>query len=174
MMAATRWRTAVTVVGWLLVIQAGFGVVGGAFELALKPMLVPSEVNLASIPDLDELMPGHRDLPPLVGALGAAIWAGLGFNLALLGAAIGFLRRQKWGWYGVVVVHILAAGGLFMFLPTVFGGVLAVAAPGASPLLPWALSLLAVLPALALIGFLLLDPVVRQFEARREPPPPSA
>ncbi|MFO7676461.1 MAG: hypothetical protein R6X12_09125 [bacterium] len=162
-----------TVVAWLLILQAGFGAAGSGIEFALRPLLVPPEARALDVPGAEELVPGYRVLSPLVRLLEALIWAGLAFNAALLAGAVGLLRRRKWGWYAVVVLHILAAGGLFTVLPTAFGGVLGVAAPGASPFLPWLLSGLAVLPALVLIGFLLLDPVVGQFEAGGEPAPPA-
>lgn len=158
-MPAGRWRVALTVVAWLLILQAG----SGTFSAGLGLLLLPVS-GAAAAPGAEEFLPGAHLLGPMLDLLRAAVLVGAVLSLTLLVGAVGLLRRRRWGWYAVVIIHLVGAGGLFALVPTVFGTVLEVAAPGSSPLLPWALSALAVLPALALIGFLLLDPVLRQFE----------
>lgn len=158
-MPAGRWRVALTVLAWLLILQAG----SGALSAGLGLMLLPASAATA-VPGGEKILPGAHLLGPMISLLRAAVGVGAVLSLALLAGAVGLLRRRRWGWYVVIAVSAIGAGGLLAVLPTVFGTVLEMAAPRSSPLLPWALSLLAVLPALALIGFLLLDPVLRQFE----------
>jgi hypothetical protein len=163
-----HWRSALTVFGWLLLLQAAVGLVFGVPSLMFRNILGPGDLA-RDIGGSGQLVPGYEALPGLLGMLEVALWAGLGFNLALLVGAIGLLKRQKWGWYTTVVVHVLVAGGLFIFLPNAFESILAAAAPATSPLVPWLLALLAILPALTVVAFLLLGPVVRQFERPAEP-----
>lgn len=165
-MTDRHWRVALTVFGWLLLLQSALGLASGVLGLLARGLLASGGVG-AGVAGAGELVPGFEALPGLVAMLDIALRAGLAFNAAQVAGAVGLLGRRKWGWYVTVIVHILVAGGLFVFLPTVFGSVLTVAAPNESPLMPWVLSLLAVLPALAVVGFLLLTPVVGQFESRR-------
>lgn len=167
-MPAHRWRVALTVVAWLLILQSGSGALSAGLGLALQPLRAVG--TTAEVPGAGEIFPGRDALLPTLRLLETVVRVGFFFHLALLAGAVGLLRRRRWGWYAVVLLHIAGAGGLFAVLPTVFGEVLALAAPGAPPLLTWALAVLAVLPALALIGFLLLDPVLRQFAGAQATP----
>lgn len=170
-MTDRHWRVALTVFGWMLLLQSALGLASGVLGLLARGLLSPGDIG-AGVVGAGELVPGYEALPGLVAMLDIALRAGLAVNAAQLAGAVGLLRRRKWGWYVTVIVHVLVAGGLFAFLPTVFGTVLTVAAPNESPVMPWLLSLLAVLPALAVVGFLLLTPVVRQFEAAPAPGKP--
>jgi hypothetical protein len=167
-MTDRHWRSVLTVFAWLLILQSILGLVSSVLGLLLQGLFVSGNIG-PGLAGAEELVPGYEALPGLVGLLAVMLWAGLAFNGALLVGGFGLLRRGKWGWYTVVVVHILAAGGLFVLLPTAFGGILAMFAPNASPLMPWLLALLAALPALAVVGFLLFGPVVRQFERPAAP-----
>lgn len=160
-MPGRGWRVALTGVAVLLGLQAG----AGALCAGLGLLLLPAPAADATVlPGAEEFLPGGQLPGPMTGLLWVAVWVGLVLSLVLLMGAVGLLRRRKWGWYAVTVTQVLGAGGLFAVLPAVFGAFIELAAPGSWPLLPWALSLLAVLPALGVVGFLLLGPVLRQFE----------
>ncbi len=156
--ATRRWRVSLTLVGWMLLVQAAFACVVGAAELVFRPTLLPVEPMIFA---------GEIGVADISGVLRLAMLFSrfsLLLNAILLAGSIGLLKRQKWGWYMVVLVHMVGIVALFILVPPLFGGLLAIFGTDASGLLPWVFALLLALAPGAMIAFLLFGRVVRQFD----------
>ncbi len=87
-------------------------------------------------------------------------------SLALLVGSIGLLRRKKWGWYTVVVVHVAAAAAVFVWVMPMFENLYRALDPRNAGAMALAMSVLGALAPAVVVAFLLLRPVVSQFERK--------
>ena len=91
-----RWRIAVTVTAWLLIVQSALAIFSGLVGIVLAPLADPevmlsqlgSSVDRSSIAMFETLM-RQTALLNRIQTVG---------SLALLVGSIGLLRRRKWGW----------------------------------------------------------------------------
>jgi len=157
-----RWRIAVTVTAWLLIVQSALAIFSGLVGIVLAPLADPevmlsqlgSSVDRSSIAMFETLM-RQTALLNRIQTVG---------SLALLVGSIGLLRRRKWGWYTVVVVHVVAAAAVFVWVMPMFEGLYrALDARNAGPM-ALMMSILGALAPAVVVAFLLLRPVASQFE----------
>jgi hypothetical protein len=85
-------------------------------------------------------------------------------SLVLLAGSIGLLLRKKWGWYMVVVVHVAAAAAVFIWVMPMFKNLYSALDPRNAGAMALAMSVLGALAPAVVVAFLLLKPVVSQFE----------
>jgi hypothetical protein len=158
-----RWRITLTVGAWLLIAQAGLAILGGFFGIALAPLADPGAmvgqlgpyVDQSSVAVFETLMRQAASLNRLqtVG------------SIVLLAGSIGLLLRKKWGWYTVIVVHVAAMAAVFIWVMPMFENLYRALDPHSAGTMALAMSVLAALAPAAVVAFLLLRPVVSQFEA---------
>ncbi|MBM3314251.1 hypothetical protein FJY71_00205 [candidate division WOR-3 bacterium] len=137
-------------------------------------------VGLVSLPGLT----GGLDLGQLAGLLDAGAltrieglmrqavlltWVQTGSGLVSLAGAVGLLRRQKWGWYATALLNLGSVFACLFLAPGVLAPVLALLDPVRAVASAWTIAVLLALIPGAVVVFLLLGPVVRQFER-----PPAA
>lgn len=157
-----RWRITLTVAAWLLIVQSGLSVLGGLFGIALGPIADPAAmlgqlgpmVDRSSITLLGTLMKQAASLNR-IQTVGSAV---------LLLGSIGLLLRKKWGWYTVVVVHVAAAAAVFIWVMPMFETLYRALDPGNAGVMALLLSILGALAPAVVVAFLLLRPIVSQFE----------
>jgi len=85
-------------------------------------------------------------------------------SLALLVGSIGLLRRKKWGWYAVVVVHVVAAAAVFVWVMPMFEDLYRALDPRSAGTMALALSILSALAPAVVVAFLLARPILSQFQ----------
>ncbi len=153
-----RWRVSLTLVAWMLLVQSALAALAGVAELIIRPTLLPVEPMIfageVTVADIAEVLRYAVLLSRLSLLLNAVLFVG----------SIGLLGRQKWGWYTVVLVHVVGIAVLFVLVPPMFGGLIAVFGTGGFGLLPWISALILALAPGAVIAFLLLGGIVRQFD----------
>jgi len=157
-----RWRITLTVAAWLLIAQSGLSVLGGLFGIALGPIADPAAmlgqlgpmVDRSSITLLGTLMRQAAFLNRIktVG------------SLVLLAGSIGLLRRKKWGWYTMVVVHAAATAAVFIWVMPMFETFYRALDPGNGGVMALLLSILGALAPAVVVAFLLAKPIISQFE----------
>ncbi len=157
-----RWRLTLTIAAWVLIVQSGLTFVTGLIGLMLAPFATPGTLfaQLGTILDRSNLLMVEK----LVGQtlfLNRIQTVG---SLALLAGSIGLLLRKKWGWFTVIVVHVAAAAAIFIWVTPMFENVYRVLDPGNAG--TWALLLptLAALAPAVVVAFLLMPPIVSQFQ----------
>jgi hypothetical protein len=159
-----RWRVSLTLVGWMLLIQAAFGT--AAAPLAWVGMRLTGPAGYAGFSSLAPVPGGSEAaLAQAFSSIGIITWFSLAFNLVLLAGSIGLLKRWRWGWFMVIGAHIAAIAGSFIWGLPMLRAVLSVFAPADAGLAALAITgLLALVPA-SIIGFLMTNGIVRQFAA---------
>ena len=161
-----RWRVSLTLVGWMLLVQAAFGV--AAAPLVWVGMRLTGPAAFSGLSSLSPVPGGGGSGPALAQAfasVGIITWFSLAFNLLLLAGAIGLLKRWRWGWVMVIGVHIAAIAGSFIWGLPMLRAVLSIFAPADANLAALAITCLFALVPASIIGFLMINGVVRQFDA---------
>jgi hypothetical protein len=87
-------------------------------------------------------------------------------SLVLLAGSIGLLLRKKWGWYMVVVVHVAATAAVFIWVMPMFDTLYRMLDPHNASMMAWLLSILSALVPVVVVAFLLMRPIVNQFEKK--------
>jgi hypothetical protein len=157
-----RWRITVTVGAWLLIAQSGLAILSGLFGILLAPISDPGAmiaqlgayVDRSSIAAFANLMRQAAFLNRIQ----------TGWSLVLLLGSIGLLLRKKWGWYTVIVLHVAATAAVFVWVMPMFNGLYRALDPAGGGALAFAMTILSALVPAAVVAFLLLRPVVSQFE----------
>jgi hypothetical protein len=85
-------------------------------------------------------------------------------SLVLLAGSIGLLRRKKWGWYAVVVVHVVATVAVFIWVLPMFKTLYLTLDPGNAGMMALFLTVLTALAPAVVVAFLLAKPILNQFE----------
>jgi len=85
-------------------------------------------------------------------------------SLVLLAGSIGLLLRKKWGWYTVVAVHVAAVAAVFIWVMPMFENLYRALDPRSAGTMALAMTILGALAPAVVVVFLLLKPVVSQFE----------
>lgn len=162
-----RWHASVTVVAWLLVVQSGLSIIFGLVTVAAAPGLASGMGTLNQLPGMLPGMEtgGFDALRRFGGRLALLGWLQVLANGLLLAGAIGLLGRRRWGWYLVVVLHLGTVFATMFFVPSLLTPLLGVvAASGSAAVSAWLIALLLALVPISVIVFLMLTPVLRQFE----------
>ncbi len=157
-----RWRITLTVAAWLLIAQSGLTFISGLVGMVLAPIADPRAMlgqlgplaDRSSIGILETLMRQTAFLNRIQSA----------GSLVLLGGSIGLLLRKKWGWYTVVVVHVAAAAAVFVWVMPLLENLYRVLDPGNAGTMALVLSVLSALAPAVVVAFLLMRPIVGQFE----------
>ena len=157
-----RWRITLTVAAWLLIAQSGLTFITGLLGMALAPIADPAAmlgqlgplIDRSNISMLDTMLRQTAFLNRIqtVG------------SLTLLAGAIGLLLRKKWGWYTVVVVHVAAMAAVFIWVMPLFETLYRMLDPHNASMMAWVLSVLSALAPGVVVAFLLLRPVISQFQ----------
>ena len=157
-----RWRITLTVAAWLLIAQSGFTFISGLIGMVLAPIADPGALlgqlgpmaDRSSIAMLENLMRQTAFLNRIqtVG------------SLVLLAGSIGLLRRKKWGWYAVVVVHVVATVAVFIWVLPMFKTLYLTLDPGNAGMMALFLTVLTALAPAVVVAFLLAKPILNQFE----------
>jgi hypothetical protein len=157
-----RWRVTVTVGAWLLIAQSGLGAISALLSIPLAATFRPESL----MPQLGPLGAGI-DLAPvdrLFSQLRTLNYIQLAVNGAKLAAAAGLLKRQQWGWFATVVIHLLETAGVFIFGLPALRPLVALADPAQAGQLSLVITILIALIPASIVAILLLKPVTRQFE----------
>jgi hypothetical protein len=157
-----RWRITLTVAAWLLIAQSGLTLLSGLIGMVLAPIADPGAMlgqlgplaDRSSIAMLDTLMRQTASLNR-IQTLG---------SLVLLAGSIGLLLRKKWGWYTVIVVHVVATVAVFIWVRPLFGTLYRVLDPTNAGTMALVLSILSALAPAVVVAFLLAKPILSQFE----------
>jgi hypothetical protein len=157
-----RWRISLTVAAWVLVVQSAVAVVLGLVGMALAPLAdrgvmtgqFGTMLDRASLAMLDDLMRRTAQLNQ-IQTIG---------SLVLLVGSIGLLRRKKWGWYTVVAVHVSAAVAVFIWVMPMFETLYRALDPRSAGTMALVMAILGALGPAVVVAFLLLRPVVSQFQ----------
>lgn len=157
-----RWRVAVTVAAWLLITQAALSTIGG-----LVGILLASTADAAVI--LGQLGPtvDRSSIAVFETLLRQAVLLNRVHtvsSVALLVGSIGLLLRKKWGWHTVVVVHVAVEGAVFIWGLPMLEALYRFLDPRNAGAMALAMSILASLAPASVVVFLLLKPVVTQFQ----------
>jgi hypothetical protein len=162
--SAKRWRTTLTVAAWLLIVQSGLAILSGLIGIALAPLADPGAmlgqlgpyVDRSSVAVFETLMrqAAYLNRIQTVG------------SLVLLAGAIGLLLRKKWGWYTVIVVHVAATAAVFIWVMPMFRTLYLALDPHNAGTMAFVLSILSALAPAVVVAFMLLRPVISQFERR--------
>ena len=159
-----RWRITLTVAAWLLIAQSGLTFISGLIGMVLAPIADPGAMlgqlgpmaDRSSIAMLENLMRQTAFLNRIqtVG------------SLVLLAGSIGLLRRKKWGWYTVVVVHVAATVAVFIWVLPIFKTLYLTLDPSNAGVMALFLTILTALAPAVVVAFLLAKPILSQFEKR--------
>ncbi len=157
-----RWRVSVSILSWLLMIQAALGIIVGLLSLMTLPGLEPAGFSEQLAPILDQA--GSVVLAEVMGQTTLVTRVSIVANLLLLVGSIGLLLRKKWGWFTVVLVHLAGVLVSFIWVMPVLRQVLGLLDPSRAGLLSFVITaLLTVVPGV-IIAFLMLKPVVSQYQ----------
>jgi len=157
-----RWRITLSVFAWLFIVQSGVGFVSGLLSIPLLATFRPE--SLAA--QLGPLLTGTNlaAIDALYASLRTLNLAQVLLNAVVLTGAVGLVRRRRWGWYLTVVLNVLQAVATLVFGPPVLEQVLRLADPARAGELSWVIAILAALIPAVIVAFLMLKPVVDQFE----------
>jgi len=159
-----RWRITVTVAAWLLITQSALAIISGLVGIALAPMADPSTMLGQLGPMVDRSSATLLDtVIRRTVFLNRIQTAG---SVVLLVGSVGFLLRRKWGWYTVVVVHVAAAAAVFIWVMPILEAMYNVLDPGHAGVMALLLSLLGALAPAVVVAFLLMEPILSQFEKK--------
>jgi len=164
-----RWRITLTVGAWLLVIQSGSGAVFGLLSIMVAANFQWDTV----LGQLGPLFSGANIAA--VGQLTRQILVvnkiQIAANAVLVAGALGLLRRRKWGWFTVVVVHVAEVFASFVWAMPMMRTVVTILDPANAARTSLVMTaLIAMIPA-SVVAFLMLKPVVSQFENPGAAPP---
>ena len=162
--ATRRWRITLTVGAWILIIQSGSGALFGLLSMAvatnfqfdtvlgqLGPLM--SGASIAAVGDLTKQILVVNKVQVVA-------------NAVLVAGAIGLLKRQKWGWLTVVIVHVAEIVASFIWAMPMMQTVVTLLDPLNAGRLAWLMTgLIAMIPA-SIVAFLMARPIVSQFERR--------
>lgn len=151
-----------------MIVQAGYGLLSGVLSLLLAPLYQPAAllnqlgllVDRSGLAAIEALM--RQSL-----LLARVQLAGSGL---LLVGALGLLARRKWAWFLVTLLHLAAAVMAIAWGQPMLEQVLIVFDPAAATRMSILLTIALALAPASVILFLLLRPVVRQFEPASRPP----
>ncbi len=162
-----RWRVLLTIGAWLLIIQSGLGLLFGLLALGLYASFSADSVlgGLGSLLGSTSSLALDRLLGQLTLLNRIAVVA----NGLLLAGSVGLLRRRRWGWYLVTLLHLLAAVVAVVWGSTLLLPVLSLLEPDRAGLLSLILGLLIALAPASVLVILLLKPITDQFG----PSPPA-
>ncbi|MBN2464733.1 hypothetical protein JXD38_03800 [candidate division WOR-3 bacterium] len=157
-----RWRITVTVAAWLLIAQSALAILSGLAGIMLAPLADPGVMLGQLGPYVDRSSAAAFGTLMRQAALLNRIQT-VG-SLVLLAGSIGLLLRKKWGWYTVIVVHVAAAAAVFIWMMPMFENLYRALDPRSAGTMALAMSVLAALAPAVVVAFLLLRPVVSQFQ----------
>jgi hypothetical protein len=162
-----RWRITLTIFAWLFIVQAGFGFLSALLSIPLLATFRPE--SLAA--QLGPLLSGTNfaAIDRLFASLRTLNLAQVFLNAVVLAGAVGLLLRHKWGWYLTVVLNVLQTAAAVAFGPPVLEQVLSLLDPAQAGTLSWTIAVLIALIPASIVAFLMLRPVVDQFERRALP-----
>lgn len=162
-----RWRVLLTVGAWLLIVQSGTGLLFGLLALGLYSSFSTDSLlgGLSSLLDSTSSLALDRLLDQLTLLNRIAVVA----NGLLLAGSVGLLRRRRWGWYIVTLLHLLGAVAAVVWGSTLLLPVLSLLDPDRAGSLSLILALLIALVPASVLAILLLKPITDQFE----PSPPA-
>jgi len=157
-----RWRITLTVAAWLLIVQSGLTLISGLVGMILAPIADPGAMlgQLGPLADRSNIAL-FESLMRQTAFLNRIQTVG---SLALLAGSVGLLLRKKWGWYTVVVVHVVAAVAVFIWVMPLFETLYRVLDPSNAGTMALVLSILSALAPAVVVAFLLAKPVISQFE----------
>jgi hypothetical protein len=154
----------VTVAAWLLIAQSALAIISGLVGIVLAPIADPGVmlsqlglfVDRSSVAVFEALMRQAAFLNRFqtVG------------SVVLLVGSVGLLLRKKWGWYTVVVVHAAATVAVFILVMPMFESLYRVLDPANARAMAFVMTVLGALAPAVVVAFLLLRPVVSQFEKK--------
>jgi hypothetical protein len=157
-----RWRIALTVGAWLLVVQSGLAIASGLVGMVLSPIADPGAMLGQLGPFVDRSSLGlFSTLMRQAAFLNRIQVVG---SIAVLAGSIGLLMRKKWGWYTVVIMHVAATGAVFVWVMPMFENLYRALDPANARSMAIAMTILAALAPAVVVAFLLLRPVISQFE----------
>jgi hypothetical protein len=159
-----RWRITLTVAAWLLIAQSGLTLISGLVGMLLAPIADPGAMlgQLGSLGDRSSIAM-LESLMRQTAFLNRIQTVG---SLVLLVGSIGLLLRKKWGWYTVVVVHVVATVAVFVWVMPLFKTLYLTLDPGNAGVMAWLLSILSALAPAVVVAFLLAKPILAQFERK--------
>jgi hypothetical protein len=157
-----RWRVTLSIGAWLLIVQAGSGVLFGLLSLGMTAGLRPDSILSQIGPLLGGLDPSA--LNRLLAQVTMLNWLGIGTNSLLLAGSIGLLLRRKWGWYSVVVLHLIETVAAVVWGSQMLRPVIALLDPSRADQLSLVLALTVALVPASVVAILLLKPITNQFE----------
>lgn len=160
--ALRRWRVTLTIVAWLFIVQSGIGFLTGLLSVPLLATFRPESL----VSQLGPLVggAGFAEIDRLFASLRTANLAQVLVNGVVAAGAVGLLLRRKWGWYLTVVLNVLQAVAAVVFGQPVLQQVLGLLDPAQAARLSLGIALLVALIPASFIVFLMLAPVVEQFE----------
>lgn len=159
---SARWHSALSVFSWLLIIQSGLGFLLGLFSLAILKGFRAEDlaVRLGMLVETMDLTRIERFLVHLKGLQ----FAQIGLNGLVVVGAVGLWKRQKWGWYITTIRFGLEIPAILLGGSVALRPVLRLLSPSQADFLSLVIAfLLALIPA-SITGFLMLRPIVTQFE----------
>jgi hypothetical protein len=157
-----RWRITVTVAAWLLIAQSALAILAGLVGIMLAPLADPGAMLGQLGPYVDRSSAAAFGTLMRQAALLNRIQT-VG-SLVLLAGSIGLLLRKKWGWYTVIVVHVAAAAVVFIWVMPLLETLYRMLDPHNASMMAWVLSVLSALAPGVVVAFLLLRPVISQFQ----------
>ncbi len=166
-----RWRVTLTVFAWLFIVQAGVGLISSLLSIPLLAAFQPESL----VSQLGPLMGGTNlaAIDSLLASLRTLNLAQVLLSAAVLAGAVGLLLRRKWGWYLTVVLNALQVCAALAFGPPVLEPVFCLLAPDRAGSLSWVVAILVALIPASIVAFLMLKPIVAQFEHPARPAEPT-
>ncbi len=142
--------------------QATLGIVTGILGTMLisSPGITPYLGSLAMLADSPRL----RLLDTVARHLRLLTRLQIPVNLLMLFSGAGLLWRQRWGWFLAALLNLTAALACLFYVPQLLKPLLQLLDETSGAYAAWLCTLLLLLVPLAMLAFLFLDPVVRQFE----------
>ncbi len=163
---SARWRSALSVFSWLLIIQSGLGFLLGLFSLAILKSFRAEDLvgRLGMLVETVDLTTIEKFLVHLQGLQLAQI----GLNGLVVVGAVGLWKRKKWGWYLTTIRYGLEVPAILLGGSAALRPVLRLLSPSQADLLSLVIAFLLALVPASITGFLMLRPIVIQFEKQIE------
>lgn len=164
-----RWRSTVTLLAWLLIVQSALSLVTSLIGLATAPLA--DMANLSS--QLSVLMDRSAigQVEELMRLTRTANNYFIIYSAVSLAGAIGLLLRRKWGWYATAIVNVVAALATLVWGTPIVTHIYSMLDPkNGGPYGLLTAILLALMP-MTIVGYLMLKPVIIQFERPRNTSP---
>jgi len=160
-----HWRSTVTLLAWLLIVQSALSLLTSLIGLATAP--------LTDIPNLSGQLGVLMDrsaigqIEELMRLVRTANNYFIIYSVASLAGAIGLLLRRKWGWYATALINVATALATIVWGTPIVTRIYTMLDPkNGGPYGLLTAILLALMPAI-FVGFLMLKPVIIQFEKPR-------